>query len=61
MVAGELDTASAPNAPSERVIADDLEFAEPEEPAPVAVSPTDIVANDTGEEIAQDDIDALFN
>lgn len=61
MVAGELDTASAPNAPSERVIADDLEFAEPEEPTPVAVSPTDIVANDTGEEIAQDDIDALFN
>ncbi|WOF74581.1 protein phosphatase CheZ [Parvibaculaceae bacterium PLY_AMNH_Bact1] len=61
MVAGEPATTAAANGHSELVIADDLEFAEPAAPAPVAAPTTDIAADETGEEIAQDDIDALFN
>lgn len=58
MVAGQPDTAPVASAQSDRVIADDLEFAEPASaPAPAAES----IDEGTGEEIAQDDIDALFN
>jgi len=58
MVAGEPDTAPVAAVQSDRVIADDLEFAEP---APVAAPPAEMAAEGAGEEIAQDDIDALFN
>jgi chemotaxis regulatin CheY-phosphate phosphatase CheZ len=58
MVAEEPDTAPAASAQSDRVIADDLEFAEPAS-APAAAAES--IDEGTGEEIAQDDIDALFN
>lgn len=58
MVAGEPDTAPVAAVQSDRVIADDLEFAEP---APVPAPPAELAAEGAGEEIAQDDIDALFN
>lgn len=62
MVAGVPDTKPAANTPSGLVIADDLEFAEPSAPAPAATAPTtEITAEGAGEEIAQDDIDAMFN
>lgn len=58
MVAGQPDTASVASAQSDLVIADDLEFAEP---APVTAPAAESIDEGTGEEIAQDDIDALFN
>lgn len=62
MVTGVPDTKPAANTPSGLVIADDLEFAEPSAPAPTATAPTtEITAEGAGEEIAQDDIDAMFN
>lgn len=62
MVAGVPDTTPTANTPSGLVIADDLEFVEPSAPAPAATAPTtEITAEGAGEEIAQDDIDAMFN
>ncbi|MCE7999914.1 MAG: protein phosphatase CheZ [Rhodobiaceae bacterium] len=59
MVAGMPDTTPAADTPSELVIADDLEFAEPS--AAAAAPAMEIATEGAGEEIAQDDIDALFN
>lgn len=63
MVASDTKPAETHAAPQNLVIADDLEFAEPQEAAPAvaAASPVEVTANVEGEEIGQDDIDALFN
>ncbi|HBM86964.1 MAG TPA: hypothetical protein DD437_00310, partial [Rhodobiaceae bacterium] len=58
MVAGQPEPAPVASAQSDRVIADDLEFAEP---APITAPAAEMAAEGAGEEIAQDDIDALFN
>ncbi len=63
MVAGDAKPSEPNAAPQDLVIADDLEFAEPEETAPAvaAAAPVEVAADIEGEEIGQDDIDALFN
>ncbi len=64
MVAADLASAPKPESTSDLgtpdlVIADDLEFAEPTDETPPAAP--EIAAEASGEEIDQDDIDALFN